>query len=244
VWEENHRVYGIPKVWRPLQREGIAAARCTLVRWMRALGLRGAVWGLRVRTTPPAATFACPSDRVHRVYQASRPNALWLADLTCVASRAGCVHVAFVIDADARRIVGGRVSSSLRTGLVLGALEPALYARAVDPHETLIHSSDRGSQCLSIRDTERVAEADIKPSLGRMGDSYDNALAESIIGRYKTEVIRPRGPWRGLEAVECATLEWVDWFNHRRLLKPIGGRPPAEAEVAYYRHTEPTALAA
>ena len=244
VWEESSRVYGVRKAWRPLRREGVTVARCTVVRWMRALGLRGVVRGSRVKTTPPAATLACPADRGNRGFQAPRPNALWLADLTYVATWAGFVYVAFVIDAHARRIVGWRVSSSLRTDLALDALEQALYARVVDPHDALIHHGDRGSQYLSIRYTERLAEAGIEQSVGSVGDSYDNALAQSIIGLYKTEVIRPRGPWRGLEAVELAPLEWVEWFNHRRILAPVGDRSPAEAEAAYYRQTEHTALAA
>ena len=244
VWKENFRVYGVRKVWRQLNREGIVVARCTVVRLMRALGLRGVVRGRRVNTTTAVATLACPADRVNRVFRATRPNALWLADLTYVATWTGFVYVAFVIDAFARRIVGWRVSNSLRTDLALDALEQALYARVVDPRDTLVHHGDRGSQYLSIRYTERLAQAGIEQSVGSVGDSYDNALAESIIGLYKTEVIRPRGPWRGLEAVEFATLDWVDWFNHRRILEPIGNRPPAEAEAAYYRQREHTALAA
>ena len=183
-------------------------------------------------------------DRVDRVFHVARPNSLWLADLTYVATWAGFVHVVFVIDAYARRIVGWRVSTSLCTDLALDALEQALYERSVGPRDGLVHHGDRGSRYLSIRYTERLAEAGIEQSVGSVGDSYDNALAESIIGLYKTEVIRPRGPWRGLEAVEFATLEWVAWFNHRRLLEPIGNRPPAEAEVAYHRQREHTALAA
>ena len=210
VWEENYRVYGVRKVWRQLRREDLVVARCTVARLMRELGLRGVVRGSPVKTTTRVATLGCPADRVHRVFQAPRPNALWLADLTYVATWAGLVYVAFVIDAYARRIVGWPVSNSLRTDLVLDALEQALYARVVDPHDALVHHGDRGSQYLSIRYTERLAEAAIKQSVGSVGDSYDNALTESIIGLYKTEVIRHRGPWRGLEAVEFATLEWVD----------------------------------
>ena len=242
VWNENYRVYGVRKVWRQLRRESVTVARCTVARLMRELGLRGVVRGRRVKTTTPVATLACPADRVNRVFQAPRPNALWLADLTYVATWSGFVYVAFVIDAYARRIVGWRVSDSLRTDLALDALEQALYARVVDPHDALVHHGVRGSQYLSIRYTERLAEAGIEQSVGSVGDSY--AVAESIIGLYKTEVIRPRGPWRGLEAVEFATLDWVDWFNNRRILAPIGDRPPAEAEAAYYRQTEHTALAA
>ena len=244
VWEENFRVYGVRKVWRQLHREGIVVARCTVARLMRELGLRGVVRGRRVKTTTPVATLACPADRVNRVFRAPRPNALWLADLTYVATWAGFVYVAFVIDAYARRIVGWRVSNSLRTDLALDALEQALYERAVGPRDALVHHGDRGSQYLSIRYTERLAEAGIEQSVGSVGDSYDNALAEFIIGLYKTEVIQRRGPWRGVEAVEFATLEWVDWFNNRRLLEVIGNRPPEEAEAAYHRQREHTALAA
>ena len=230
VWEENFRVYGVRKVWRQLQREGIVVARCTVARLMRELGLRGVVRGRRVKTTTPVAKLACPADRVvNREFRATRPNALWLADLTYVATWPGFIYVAFVIDAYARRIVGWRVSNSLRTDLALDALEQALYERSVGPRDALVHHGDRGSQYPSIRYTERLAEAGIEQSVGSVGDSFDNALAESIIGMYKTEVIRPQGPWRGLEAVELATLERVDWFNHRRLLQSIGNRPPAEA---------------
>ena len=244
VWKENFGVYAVRKVWRQLDREGVVAARCTVARLMRELGLRGVVRGRRVNTTTAVATLPCPADRVNRVFQVPRPNALWLADLTYVATWAGFVYVAFVIDAFARRIVGWRVSNSLRTDLALDALEQALYARVVGPRDALVHHGDRGAQYLSIRYTERLAQAGIEQSVGSVGDSYDNALAESIIGLYKAEVIRPRGPWRGLEPVEFATLDWVDWFNHRRILEPIGNRPPAEAEAAYYRQTEHTALAA
>ena len=244
VWEENFRVYGVRKVWRQLHREGIVVARCTVARLMRELGLRGVVRGRRVKTTTPVAKLACPADRVNRVFRAPRPNALWVADLTYVATWAGFVYVAFVIDVYARRIVGWRVSNSQRTDLALDALEQALYERAVGPRDALVHHGDRGSQYLSIRYTERLAESGIEQSVGTVGDSYDNALAESIIGLYKTEVIRLRGPWRGLEVVEFATLEWVDWFNNRRLLEVIGNRPPAEAETAYHRQREHTALAA
>ncbi len=199
VWEENFRVYGVRKVWRELRREGVSVARCTVARLMRERGLRGVVRGRGVKTTTPVATQPCPADRVNRVFQTPRPNALWLADLTYVATWAGFVYVAFVIDAYARRIVGWRVSNSLRTDLALDALEQALHARVVDRCDALVHHGDRGSQYLSIRYTERLAQAGIEQSVGSVGDSYDNALAESIIGLYKTEVIRTRGPWRGLE---------------------------------------------
>ena len=244
VWEENFRVYGVRKVWRRLRREGSTVARCTVARLMRELSLRGVVRGRRVKTTIPVATLSSPADRVNRVFRATRPNALWLADITFVATLAGFVYVAFVIDAFARRIEGWRVSNSLRTDLALDALEQALYERSVSPCDSLVDHGDRGSQYLSIRYTERLAEAGIEQSVGSVSDSYDNALAESIIGLYKTEVIGPRGPCRGLEAVEFATLEWVHWFNHQRLLEVIGNRPPAEVEAAYHRQSEHTAWAA
>ena len=244
VWEENFGVYGVRKVWRALKREGVLVARCTVARLMGELGLRGVVRGRRAKTTLAAKEPARPADRVRRVFEASRPNALWVADLTYVATWRGFVYVAFVVDAYARRIVGWRVSDSLHTELALDALEQALYDRAVGPEGALVHHSDRGTQYLSIRYTERLAEAGIEPSVGRVGDSYDNALAESIIGLYKTEVIRQRGPWRHLEAVEFATLEWVDWFNHRRLLEGIGYVPPAELEETYYQQCEESAMVA
>jgi putative transposase len=243
VWEENFRVYGVRKVWRQLGREGIAAARCTVARLMRQMGLSGAVRGKAVKTTISNPATPCPRDKVNRQFQAPRPNALWVADFTYVATWQGFVYVAFVIDAFARRIVGWRVSRSAATGFVLDALEQALYDRR--PFQGgLVHHSDRGSQYVSIRYTERLAEAGIEPSVGSVGDSYDNALAETVIGLFKTEVIRRRGPWRGAEAVEFATLEWVDWFNRRRLLEPIGNIPPAEAEARYYAQIAGQAMAA
>jgi putative transposase len=242
VWHENYRVYGARKVWKQLRREGRPVARCTVERLMGRLGLRGVVRGRRYRTTIPADLADRPADRVQRQFAASRPNQLWVADITYVATWAGFVYVAFVIDAFARRIVGWRVTRSLYTDLVLDALEQALHARQAN--RGLIHHSDRGSQYLSIRYTERLAEAGIEASVGSVGDSYDNALAESIIGLFKTEVIHARGPWRTLDAVEYATLEWVDWFNNRRLLESIGHVPPAEYEQAYYRLNEAQAMAA
>jgi len=243
VWDENFQVYGVRKVWRQLQREDVVVARCTVARLMRDLGLRGVVRGRRCKTTIPDAALDRPADRVNRDFKVSRPNALWVSDLTYVATWRGFVYVAFVIDAFARRIVGWRISSSLRTDLALDALEQALYDREVAERNTLIHHSDRGVQYLSIRYTERLVEAGIEPSVGTVGDSYDNALAETIIGLYKTELIRQRGPWKNLEDVEFATLGWVDWFNHRRLLEPIGNVPPAELELAYYQSDE-SAIAA
>jgi putative transposase len=244
VWRENFEVYGVRKVWRQLNREGIEVARCTVARLMRSMGLYGVVRGKKLKTTRGVEELPRPADRVNRNFHVCRPNALWVSDLTYVATWRGFVYVAFVIDAYSRRIVGWRTSSSLRTDLALDALEQALYDRAVSEEEGLVHHSDRGVQYVSIRYTERLAEAGIELSVGSIGDSYDNALAESIIGLFKTEVIRKRGPWRHLEEVEFATLEWVDWFNHRRLLEPIGDIPPAEFEEVYYRQSEESAMAA
>ena len=245
IWQENFQVYGAKKVWKQLNREGIAVARCTVARLMRGLGIQGAVRGRTFKTTVADDAAARPLDLVERDFRASRPNELWMSDLTYVATWRGFVYVAFVIDAFARRIVGWRASSSLRSDLALDALEQALYDRQDDAADQLVHHSDRGVQYLSIRYTERLAEVGIEPSVGSKGDSYDNALAESVIGLFKTEVIRRRGPWRSLEDVEFATLEWVAWFNHRRLLEPIGHVPPAEHEQAYYgRQQAPAELAA
>jgi putative transposase len=244
VYEENFRVYGVRKVWRQLLRDGIAVARCTVARLMQAMGLRGVVRGKTIRTTISNAAAPCPLDRVNRQFKAPRPNALWVSDFTYVATWAGFVYVAFVIDVFARRIVGWRVSRTAHAGFVLDALEQALHERHPVRGSGLVHHSDRGVQYLSIKYTERLAAAGIEPSVGSVGDSYDNALAETINGLYKAEVIHRRGPWRSFEAVEFATLEWVDWFNNRRLLGPIGNRPPAEAEAAYYAQLEMTAIAA
>jgi transposase InsO family protein len=235
VWNTNLRVYGADKVWKQLHRERIEAARCTVERLMRRLGLRGAMRGKRVRTTVPDAKAPCPLDRVNRAFRAERPNQLWVSDFTYVSTWQGFVYVAFVIDVFARRIVGWRVSSSMHTDFVLDALEQALYARRSEREGELIHHSDRGSQYVSIRYSERLAEAGIEPSVGSRGDSYDNALAETINGLYKAELIHRRAPWKTKEAVELATLEWVHWFNHHRLLEPIGYIPPAEAEANYWR---------
>jgi transposase InsO family protein len=244
VYEENFQVYGVRKVWRQLVREGTAVARCTVARLMRAMGLQGVVRGKTVRTTISDAAAPCPLDRVNRQFKAPRPNALWVSDFTYVATSGGFVYVAFVIDVFARRIVGWRVSRTAHAGFVLDALEQALHERRPVRGGGLVHHSDRGVQYLSIKYTERLAAAGIEPSVGSVGDSYDNALAETLNGLYKAEVIHQRGPWRSFEAVEFATLEWVDWFNNRRLLGPIGNRPPAEAEVAYYDQLEMTAIAA
>jgi putative transposase len=244
VYEENFGVYGVRKVWRQLGREGIAIARCTVARLMRTMGLQGVVRGKTMRTTISNAAAPCPLDRVNRQFKAPRPNALWVSDFTYVATWAGFVYVAFVIDAFARRIVGWRVSRTAHAGFVLDALEQALHERRPIRGGGLVHHSDRGVQYLSIKYTERLAAAGIEPSVGSVGDSYDNALAETINGLYKAEVIHRRGPWRSFEAVEFATLEWVDWFNNRRLLEPIGNLPPAEAEAAYYAQLEVTGIAA
>jgi len=235
VWQANLQVYGADKVWRQLNREGVAVARCTVERLMRRHGLRGVVRGKVVRTTISDSKAACPLDRVNRQFKADRPNQLWVSDFTYVSTWQGWLYVAFVIDVFARRIVGWRVSSSMHTDFVLDALEQALYARQPSPEEALIHHSDRGSQYVSIRYSERLAEAGIEPSVGSKGDSYDNALAETINGLYKAEMIHRRAPWKTKESVELATLEWVSWFNHHRLLEPIGYIPPAEAEANYYR---------
>ncbi|WP_114857441.1 IS3 family transposase [Azospirillum brasilense] len=244
VWDVNFQVYGVRKVWRQLRREGIDVARCTVARLMKHMGLKGATRGKTVRTTISDRAAPCPADWVNRQFQAPRPNALWLADFTYVSTWQGFVYVAFVIDAFARRIVGWRVSRTAHAGFVLDALEQALHDRRPAKGSGLIHHSDRGLQYVAIRYTERLTEAGVEPSVGSVGDSYDNALAETINGLYKTEVIRRRGPWRTLEAVEFATLEWVDWFNHRRLFEPIGNIPPAEAEARYYAQTEDVAIAA
>lgn len=235
IWDANHQVYGPRKVWKQLRREGHDAARCTVERLMRAMGLRGAspgrAWKITTQADPASAR---PADLVTRQFIATRPNQLWVADFTYVATWRGFVYVAFVIDVFARRIVGWRVSSSLATDFVLDALEQAIYDRCGAGVADLVHHSDRGTQYVSMRYTERLADADIAPSVGSRGDSYDNALAESVIGLFKTEVIQRKGPWRHLEAVEFATLDWVDWFNTRRLLEPIGYVPPAEYEARYY----------
>lgn len=244
VWQANLQVYGADKVWRQLRREGTSVARCTVERLMRRTGLRGVMRGKVVRTTVPDAKAACPLDRVNRQFKAQRPNQLWVSDFTYVSTWQGFVYVAFVIDVFARRIVGWRVSSSMRTDFVLDALEQALYDRQPERSDALVHHSDRGSQYVSIRYSERLAEAGIEPSVGSKGDSYDNALAETINGLYKAELIHRRAPWKTREAVELATLEWVAWFNHHRLLEPIGYIPPAEAEANYYAQLSSQAIPA
>ena len=244
VFAENFAVYGVRKVWRQLRREGFAVARCTVERLMHEMGLQGVIRGKPVRTTVSDKAAPCPLDHVNRQFHAPAPNRLWLSDFTYVATWTGFVYVAFVIDAYARRIVGWRVSRTAHASFVLDALEQALHERRPQHRGGLIHHSDRGSQYVSIKYTERLAEAGVEPSVGSVGDSYDNALAETINGLYKAEVIHRRGPWRSFEAVEFATLEWVDWFNTRRLLAPIGNIPPAEAEAAYYAQLEALPIAA
>jgi transposase InsO family protein len=238
IYDENHRVYGPRKVWRQMGREGLRVARCRVRRLMRAMGLvgasRGRAWTTTTQSQPETPR---PSDLVDRHFVATRPNQLWVADFTYVATWRGFVYVALVIDVFARRIVGWRVSASLATDFVLDALEQAIYDRCGSTTTDLVHHSDRGTQYLSMRYSDRLAEAGIAPSVGSRGDSYDNAMAESIIGLFKTEVIQRKGPWRQLEAVEFATVEWVDWFNHRRLLEPIGYVPPAEYEAQYNEQT-------
>ena len=244
VWNANLQVYGADKVWRQMNREGVEIARCTVERLMRRLGLRGVVRGKVVRTTVRDHKALCPLDKVNRQFRAERPNQLWVSDFTYVSTWQGWLYVAFVVDVFARRIVGWRVSTSMSTDFVLDALEQALYARQPERDSKLIHHSDRGSQYVSIRYSERLSEAGVEPSVGSKGDSYDNALAETINGLYKAELIHRRAPWKTREAVELATLEWVSWFNHHRLLEPIGHIPPAEFEANYYRNLAESAMSA
>ncbi len=243
VWKENQSVYGVRKVWRQMKREGAGVARCTVERLMRHMGLEGARRGRKYKTTTIVdETATRPADLVQRNFKAERPNQVWVADLTYVATWNGFVYVAFITDVFSRKIVGWRVSNSLRSDLALDALEQALHARS--DLDGLVHHSDRGGQYVSIRYTERLAEAGIESSVGSVGDSYDNALAETINGLYKTEVIRRQGPWRGLEEVEFATLSWIDWYNERRLLSSIGYVPPSEFEQIHHERYETPALGA
>ena len=242
IHADNYGVYGVRKVWRQLHREGTAVGRCRVERLMRQAGLQGAVRGATTRTTRRDQAASRPEDLVERDFGAARPNQLWVVDFTYVATWFGFVYVAFCVDTFARVITGWRTSRSMSTDLVLDALEMGLWQRQRAGHSVqgLVHHSDAGSQYTSIRYTERLAEAGARPSIGSVGDSYDNALAESIIGLFKTEVIRRRGPWRGLDDVEIATMEWVDWFNNRRLLEAIGHRPPAEHQATYYTQNQPS----
>tara|TARA_R110000751_G_scaffold71441_4_gene144777 strand:+ start:45321 stop:46226 length:906 start_codon:yes stop_codon:yes gene_type:complete len=244
VFADNFGVYGVRKVWRQMQREGFDVARCTVARLMKGMGLQGVIRGKPMRTTVSNKAAPCPLDHVNRQFHAPAPNRLWVSDFTYVATWKSFVYVAFVIDVYARYIVGWRVSRTAHAGFVLDALEQALHDRRPIHRGGLIHHSDRGSQYVSIKYTERLAEAGIEPSVGSVGDSYDNALAETINGLYKAEVIHRRGPWRSFEAVEFATLEWVDWFNNRLLLEPIGNIPPVEAEQRYYAMLDEPAIAA
>jgi len=245
VFEENRRVHGVRKVWRQLVREGFfGVARRTVARLMTDMGIQGIIRGKPHRTTIPDKKVPCPLDKVNREFRVPAPNMLRVSDFTCVATWKGVVHVAFVIDAYARKIVGWRASTSAQTGFVLDALEQAVHDRRPTKAMGLVHHRDRGSQYLSIRYTERLGDAGIEPSVGSVGDSHDNALAETINGLFKAEVIHRRGPWRSFEAVEYATLERVDWFNNRRLLEPIGNIPPAEAEANFYAALENEDMAA
>jgi len=244
VWKENFCVYGVRKMWKQLEREGIDAARCTVERLMRKNQLQGAIRGKKFKTTVTDDSSARPLDLVDRDFKATRPNQLWVSDFTYVATWRGFTYVAFVIDVFARKIVGWRASTSMRADLVLDALEQALYDRTDADQDRLVHHSDQGMQYLSIRYTERLAEAGIEPSVGSRGDAYDNAMAESVIGLYKTELIARKGPWKNLDEVEFKTLEWVDWFNHRRLLEPIGYLPPVEYEAMYYQQQMAPAMVA
>lgn len=241
VFNDNFGVYGAPKIWAQLNREGIAVARCTVERLMRQLGIQGAVRGKTKRTTIAADdTTARPADLVDRDFTAPAPNRLWVADLTYVRTWSGFTYVAFITDVYSRRIVGWQASRSLKTDLALNALEQAVWERTRDGAdlEGLVHHSDRGVQYLSIRYTERLAANGVVNSVGSRGDSYDNALAETVFGLYKTELVRNKGPWRGLDDLELATLEWVDWYNHRRIHHELGRIPPAEYEDNHYRQDE------
>ncbi len=234
VWQANRQVYGARKVWHALRRENRDIARCTVERLMRRLDRQGVVRGKKIITTNPDTSQPCPDDKVNRQFTASRPNQLWVSDFTYVPTWSGTVYVAFVIDVFARRIVGWKASTSMATQFVLDALEQAIWQRKLPANKSLTHHSDRGSQYLSIKYTERLADADINLSVGTVGDAYDNALAESVIGLFKTETINQMGPWKSMREVEWETLKWVDWYNNRRLLGPIGYIPPAEAEEAFY----------
>jgi putative transposase len=236
VFDASRGRYGARKVWHVLRREGRDIARCTVERLMRALQIQGVVRGKQVITTNPDAAQPCPDDKVNRAFVAETPNQLWVSDFTYVSSWRGTVYVAFVIDVFARKVVGWRVSTSMTTGFVLDALNQAICQRAPSEAGGLIHHSDRGSQYLSIRYTERLAEAGIDTSVGSVGDSYDNALAESIIGLFKTEVINFLGPWKSVGQVEWETLKWVDWYNTERLHSAIGYVTPQEAEEVFYEN--------
>lgn len=244
VHQGNFAVYGTRKVWHQLHREGFDVGRDRVARLMGELGLHGVTRTKKVRTTTPAPESQRPADLVERIFTARVPDRLWVADLTYVWTRAGFCYAAFVIDAFSRRIVGWRVSSSLRTDLALDALEMAIFARGDRTLTGLIHHSDRGSQYLAIRYTERLDDAGVVNSVGSRGDSYDNALAETVNGLYKAELINRQGPWRSVEQVELETAAWVHWWNTSRLHGACGDVPPAEFEAAYHQHLEATTLAA
>ena len=244
VWADNFEVYGVRKVWRQLQREGFKTARCTVARLMKELGIQGIVRGKPIKTTVQDKNIPCPKDKVKRQFRAPAPNKLWVSDFTYCRTLSGFVYVAFVIDTFANRIVGWNVSQTATASFVLDALNQAVYEREPLKGQKLIHHSDKGSQYVSIRYTERLAIADIVPSVGTVGDSYDNALAETIIGLFKTEVIKRRSSWKSMTEIEMQTLKWVDWYNHRRLLEPIGNIPPAEAETNFWKLNNSPAMAA
>jgi len=234
IYDASSQRYGARKVWHALRRDGKDIARCTVERLMKAMGIQGVVRGGKVITTNPDAAQPCPDDKVNREFVAPMPNRLWVSDFTYVSSWQGMVYVAFVIDVFARKIVGWRVSTSMTTSFVLDALNQAICQRCPSETDNLIHHSDRGSQYLAIKYTERLAEVGIDPSVGSVGDSYDNALAESTIGLFKTEVINFQGPWKSMARVEWETLKWVNWYNTERLHSAIGYITPQEAEEAFY----------
>ena len=238
VWTDNRQLYGARKVWHALQHEGRNIARCTVERLMKAMGLQGVTRGKKIITTHPDNAQPCPDDKVNRRFTAQTPNALWVSDFTYVSSWRGMVYVAFVIDVFARRIVGWNVSTSMTTAFVLEALNQAICQRCPTKKDKLIHHSDRGSQYLSIKYTQRLADQDIDPSVGTVGDSYDNAMAETIIGLFKTELIKQRGPWKSVSQIEWETCKWVDWYNKKRLLEPIGYITPKQAEDAFYQNNQ------
>lgn len=242
VWTKNRSVYGARKLWHAMKREKIDVARCTVERLMRQLGIQGVRRGKKIKTTQGQPADQCPLDKVNRQFRASQPNELWVSDFTFVSTWRGFVYVAFVIDTFANRIVGWKASTIQDTQFVLDALEQAIHARK--PAENLIHHSDRGSQYVSIKYTERLADAGLEPSVGSIGDSYDNALAETIIGLFKTEVINRLGPWKSKDQVEWETLQWVDWFNNERLLEPLGYITPIEAEEKYEQALKSEKIAA
>lgn len=243
IWHDNFCVYGVRKVWYQMKREGIDVARCTIARLMKQLGLTGVVRGKQVKTTI-TSSLPCPMDQVNRQFYAAKPNALWVSDFTYVSLRQGFVYVAFITDVYARYIVGWNVSKTMQTAFVLEALEQALYDRRPEKNRSLIHHSDRGVQYVSVRYTDRLADAGLESSVGSVGDAYDNALAETINGLYKAEVIHREQQWETLEQVELATLNWVYWFNNQRLLSSIDYNTPAQIENEYYQQLTESAMQA